>query len=171
MWLLFLLSTLALLLDLIIHISTFFGLDPESLFHPEWPARVAFFSLFYFTVVAAAFVSHRRDRRAQSLGLILPDHTPRWLKQLTRLTIAYAFLWLAAALFFTVPHGTPIRQPDGAYATDSGHGRPPIPITKSKFHHLRRRRAQGLSGFFLMFYLVTTTDLFLAARHRVDGIS
>ena len=63
MWPLFFLSALALLLDLLIHISTFFGLDVESLFHPEWPARLAFFGLFYFLIIAATFVSHRREKR------------------------------------------------------------------------------------------------------------
>lgn len=166
MWFLFLLSAFALLLDLILHISTFFGLDPQSLFHPEWPARLAFFGLFYFIIITAAFASHTHERRAKLLGLVLPDQTPPWLRKMIRLTVAYAFLWLFVGAFsFMHAHGNAVRLPDGSYAVDSGHGRPPVPITFQRFHHLRVRSAQSLSGFFLMFYIATTAQLLLAVRH------
>src|SRR5204863_3836403 len=118
-------------------------------------------------IIAAAFASHTRQRRAKLLGLVLHDHTPPWLRRINGLIMVYAFIWLSIGAFtFMHAHGDPIRLPNNTYAVDSGHGRPPIPFTREQFHNLRVRLAQSLSGFFLMFYLATTTDLLQSARNR-----
>jgi hypothetical protein len=61
--------------------------------------------------------------------------------------------------FTVIRRGDPLRQADGTYAVDPGHGHPLTPISEAAYHTNRRRGVRVATGFFLGFYVAIASDL------------
>ena len=58
-----------------------------------------------------------------------------------------------------IRQGDPIRQADGTFAVDPGHGHPIAPISEAEYHRIRRLGVRSGTGFMLGFYIAIAADL------------
>jgi hypothetical protein len=162
MWLLKLLTIAGLLLNLVLHVLTFFNCNPQDWIQPEWLAWLLVLGPFLAIALATLFVAERREQHARQHGLTFDNNEPGWMKPV---------IWLAAFYlifnFFNYSvidmrryGGSPERIADGTYAVDPGHGRSATPITKQQYDLLRRREVRGGTGVIVVFYLQMLFTLF-----------
>jgi hypothetical protein len=159
MWAVAILAVVGLIVNVVVHVATWLGCDPQGWIHSEWVGILGFYGLFGLVMMLANVVEHRRQERAKREGIVLPDQNPQWFRLLMKFVIAYAILGFFAFLFADIRKGDPVRLADGTFAADTGHGRPVTPISEEEFHRIRRWRAREISAFFLMFYLQIVADL------------
>lgn len=157
MWAFAVLATIALLADLGIHIASFVCVDPRDWIHPEWAATVGFYAMFGAVVLLSNIVEARRERRAKLEGRLLPSEPPLWFKPISWIIIAYMLLSVFVG-FSAIRRGDVIRQRDGTFVADPGHGHPVVPISEAEYHRVRRLGVRAGSGFFLGAYLMVVCD-------------
>jgi hypothetical protein len=180
MWAIAILAVVAFVVDLVIHIASFVCIDPRGWIQPEWLEVVIFYAMFAAVMVPAIIVESRREKRAQSEGRVLPTESPRWFKPVMWVLVGYILFNFVVGGFRGIRPGEPVRQPDGTYAVDPGHGHPVVPISEDEYHRIRRLRVRALSGVFLGFYAAIASDLvftltgqkrFKSSEQTVRGIS
>jgi hypothetical protein len=162
------LAIIAFLADLALHVASFVCVDPAGWIHPQWVAIVLFFGLLAVVLVSANVVEARRQKRAKLERVVLPEENPLWFRPILWAFVAYAFFSVFMMLFVDGYKGDPIQLSPASYVVDSGHGRPPVPISADEYHRMRRLSVRRSTGFVLMFYFAVATDLLftLAGKKR-----
>jgi hypothetical protein len=162
------LAIIAFLLDLALDVASFVCVDPADWIQPQWLAYVLFYGLLGAVLLGANVVEARRQKRAKLEGVVLPEENPLWFKPILWAFVAYALLSVFMMLFVDRYKGAPIQLSPGSYVADSGHGRPPIPISAEEYHHMRRLSLRRSTGFVLMVYFAVAMDLLftLAGKKR-----
>jgi hypothetical protein len=159
MWAVAILAFFAFLLTLALHIASFVCVDPVEWIRPQWVGMFLFYTMLVTVFLGAHLVDSRRQRRAKFDGVVLPEENPPWFKPILWAFVAYALFSFFMATFVDARRGDPVRMGPGRYVADSGHGRPPVPISANEYHQLRRRSLRRGTGFFLMVYVVVAMDL------------
>jgi hypothetical protein len=155
MWALAILAVVGLVLDVVVHVSTFFGANPLDWIQPDWLARLIFISALLVVAIPALVIDNRRKKREAKTGMEFGDRYPFWFWLLIRLAACYAVFnfFNYGVLDVRRAGGDVQRWPGGVYMVDPGHGHPPHSITKDQYDYFRRREVRGGTGFFLMIYL------------------
>jgi hypothetical protein len=167
MWVLALFAAAALAVDLVVHVATILGFNPQNWIQPDWLAAVSFWLLLLLTMGIASAVTSYRKRRARRQGLVYTEpRNPRWFKVIMWIVIVYAFANLIVFGAPAVRRGEPVELGAGQYALDPGHGHPVQPITEEQYHTFRRHAVRAFSGFTLMFFLQIAFDLLCLALGR-----
>jgi len=159
MWLIAILALAGFLSQVILHIASFVSRDPRDWMQPDWIFPLVSVLTLVGVILLANFTEHLRKLQAQRTGLQSPEDNPPWSKPILWLFIAYALFNGIMALFVDLRHGEPIRQAPGVYVADTGHGRPPAPISEDQYHHIRQLQVRRGSGVFMMFYFAIASDL------------
>jgi hypothetical protein len=153
------LAVVALLIDLAIHIASFVCVDPLDYMQPEWAWIAGFWAMFLLVIGLANFVDSRRQKQAKLEGRVLPTEDPLWFKPVIWILTAYMFFSVFVVELIRIRHGDPIRQADGTFAIDPGHGHPIEPISEAEYHRIRRLGVRAGTGFMLGFYVAIAFDL------------
>ena len=162
MWAVAILAIIALLIDLALHIASFVCVDPLDYMQPEWAWIVGFWAMFLLVIGLANFVESRRQKQAKLEGRVLPTEDPLWFKPVVWILTAYMFFSVFVVGFMRIRQGDPIRQADGTFAIDPGHGHPIVPISEADYHRTRRLGARAGTGFMLGVYIAIVADLIFA---------
>lgn len=160
------LSVSALLLNLALHVATYFHADPLEWIQPQWLAVVFYYALLAAVLIAANLAESRRERRARRKGVILANENPPWFKPIVWALVAYALFNFFMAAFVDARRGDVSRLADGSFVADPGHGRPAVPISADEYHRLRRLSVRRTTGFMLMVYAAITADLIFTLTGR-----
>ncbi len=169
MWALAILAVLGLLFDVILHVATFVGCNPQDWIQPDWSARLIVIGLFLVIAIPAIVIADRRKKRERQTGIEWEEKNPFWFALIIKLAVCYAVFCFFnyGILDLRRAGGEPQRAGVGVYVVDPGHGHPARSITKDEFDRLRRREVRGGTGFFLMFYLQIAFDLCGLGRRQV----
>jgi hypothetical protein len=148
-----------LVVSLVVHASTFLGIDPME----RWPGvmliHVAVFPPF---IAAGIFASRTTGKQPRGQDRVF-NSAPRWLRILTGVFFAYAFLNFAA--FMILAEGGGPEERDGKYYLMS-HGRVIREITEAEFHQQQAHVVRGFSGHWMLFSCAALTFLVGVARLR-----
>lgn len=159
MWAVAILAIIALLGDLAIHIASFVSVDPLDYMQPEWAWIVGFWAMLLLVIGLANLVDSRRRKQAKLEGRVLPTEDPLWFKPVVWILTAYMLFSFLVVGMMRIRQGDPIRQADGTFAVDPGHGHPIVPIAGAEYHRIRRLGVRAGSGFMLGFYIAIVFDL------------
>ncbi len=162
LWLLVLFSSICLLLSAVVHISTFFGIDPNAETSIFWLLH-----LFVFIAIigGAYFVDQAVDGDKHKHHLVIKS-SPAWLKYLTGAFFVYGIFNFT--VFLALSEGTP--DYDGARYSLQDHGNFIREITEQEFHQAQALVARGFSGHWMLFYSLALLLLIGAYRyHRAKG--
>jgi hypothetical protein len=148
-----------LIVSLVVHVSTFLGFDPMA----KWPGVMFIHLAIFPPFIAALFYASRtagKDPRGQDRVF---NSAPRWLRILTGVFFAYAFVNFAAFIVLTEGGGPDER--DGKYFLRS-HGRVIREITEVEYHQQQAYVVRGFSGHWMLFSCGALTLLVGAAKLR-----
>lgn len=155
-------ALLGLVLSVIVHLSTFFGIDPQEIFPPIWLLHLGIFVVFIPGIIA----NKRRDSSSKkSLSDQFP-YAPRWMIAMTVCLFAYAIINFAT-FFFLMHEGQPTREEDGTFAIKN-HGRFVRNISEQEYHRYRGYEVRGFSGHWMLFYSAAAMMLVSATQRRDD---
>jgi hypothetical protein len=167
MWAIAILALIGFVAELILHLASVVGGDPRDWIQPDWVLPVASFVCLIIVILAANLVEDRREHRAKRSGVVLPDQNPPWFRPILWVFIVYALTSFFMSIFVDARRGDPVRQAEGVYVEDSGHGRPAVPISADEYHGLRRLQVRRGSALFMLFYLAVASDfLFTLAGQK-----
>ena len=155
------LAVVGLALSAAVHVSTFFGLDPQDVRPPVWLLHLGLFVVFVPAIIAAR-TNRNGSRRLRDAF----PHAPRWMAPLTGCLFAYAVVNFALFIVL-MRHGGPSRGENGEFALTE-HGRLIRKISEEEFHRYRAYEARGFSGHWMAFYSLSAAMLVSAAR-RADN--
>ena len=150
-------ASAGLLLSLSVHLSTFFGTDPQ-----EWSLLpLLHVGAIALGIPAIIFAKRRHGEPADSSFAGLFPNAPRWTIVVTALFLTYAVV--NGALHFRLApfSGGPTRLDDGSFAITS-RGRFERQITEAEFHRYRAYEARNSSGWWMALYGVWATLLLSA---------
>lgn len=141
------LAALGFVASVLVHFSTFAGVDPVD----EFPLAVPLLHVGIFVVFVPAIIwSDRQKKPGQSARSVNLAGAPAWLGALAAACFIYALVNFA--IFAVRMHdGRPNRQPDGSYAITS-KGKFVRAISEEEFHRYQSYMARGFSGHWMLFY-------------------
>jgi hypothetical protein len=152
-------AAVLLVISLVVHASTFLGVDPIV----KWPGvmwmQVAIFAPF----VAAIYYARRIGGTEQSRGDQVLESAPLWLRILTGLFFAYMFVNFAA--FVILSEGGSPDERGGKFFLKS-HGTVLRELSAAEFHTQQAYVARGFSGHWMLFSSAALTILAGTARLR-----
>ncbi|MCB9851357.1 MAG: hypothetical protein H6817_11710 [Phycisphaerales bacterium] len=128
-----------------VHCSTFFGVDLIDEFPMVWSLHVITMGMFIF----AACCSRKHSEVSKDSKHNPFPHAPTWMKALTSVLFAYAFINFAAFMFRS-SEGTPEHRNNGTYAI-MNHGEFVREIDEHEFHLGQARVIRLFSGHWMMF--------------------
>jgi hypothetical protein len=148
-----------LIVSLIVHASTFLGIDPME----EWPGvmliHLAIFPPFFAAISYANRIGGRRQGRQDKVV----NSAPRWLQILTGVFFAYAFVNFA--IFIILVEGGSPHEHDGKYFLNS-HGTVVRELSEAEYHRQCAYVVRGFSGHWMLFSSASLMTLVGAARLR-----
>jgi hypothetical protein len=147
-----------LIFSLAVHLSTFAGVDPIDRVPYFWILHV----LIFVVLGAAIFSGKRAVKGVKEDEKLIWSAAPRWLRWMTGVFFAYAFLNFA--LFLFMDKGTPSREGNHYYLHN--HGRRIRDISEDEFHAAQARVARFFSGHWMMFYAASLVMLAGADRYE-----
>ena len=163
MVMLFALAGVGLVLSLVVHLSTFAGVNPEAAFPGVWGLHVGFLALW----VPAILVARRRSIAAgpgsERSGIM--EHAPRWLRAVCSVFFAYAFFNFFFTIFVLNRGGGP-RVIDGRKVLHN-HGKIIRELTDEEYERHQAYVARTFSGHWMLFYGVAAAMLYPRGRRAI----
>lgn len=158
------LAAVGLAASVVVHFSTFAGVDPLDLWPAAWLLHVGIFVVF---IPAFGWKKEEGTPHRGSFAQLYPG-APRWMGALTTAFFVYALVNFGLFVI-QVSEGQPRQQEDGTYVLGRG-GAVVRPITKGEFHYYQGRVARGFSGHWMLFYSLSLMMLVSRLRQpRTDG--
>lgn len=152
------LAALGLILSIVVHFSTFAGVDPLDRFPLVWLLHIGIFVVFVPGIYTTRKKPARKDR---SLASEFP-YAPRRMAWMTGIFSAYALVNFVIFLGLMY-EGQPKQQDDGTYAMKN-HGKLVREINEEEFHRYQGYVARGFSGHWMAFYSASLLMLVSSAR-------
>jgi hypothetical protein len=138
------LALLILLASIVVHASTFFGIDPIAVHPGVMMIHLAIFPPFIAALIYAKQLNHsEKDGQKNAM-----ERAPRWIRIATGIFGAYAAVNFI--LFMVLSEGVGAYQQDGKFVLRSS-GRVISEISEEKFHRRQAYVARGFSGHWMLF--------------------
>jgi hypothetical protein len=154
-------SAVLLIVCVVVHASTFLGIDPIA----KWPGvmflHVAIFPPFFAAVYYSKGFGIKDQMHQQRAG----KSAPRWLRILTGAFFVYAFLNFA--VFAILSEGGMPAKRDGKYVVTS-RGKVLRELSEAEFHRRQAYVVRGFSGHWMLFGCASLMFLVGEARLRRD---
>jgi hypothetical protein len=148
-----------LIVSLVVHASTFLGIDPMA----EWPGVMFLHLAIFPPFIAAIYYAWRTGgKEPENLDPVV-NSAPLWLRILTGVFFAYALVNFA--IFMVLNEGGGPHERDGKYFLQS-HGRVLRELTKEEYHRQQAYVVRGFSGHWMLFACAALMLLVGAARLR-----
>ena len=148
-----------LAVSLVVHVSTFLGVDPMA----KWPGVMLIHLAIFPPFIAALCYASRAGAKAPGGQDRVFDGAPRWLRILTGVCFAYAFVNFAA--FMVLNEGGGPHERDGKYLL-TAHGTVIRELTEAEYHQQQAYVVRGFSGHWMLFSSAALTLLVGTARLR-----
>ena len=132
-----------LIVSLLVHVSTFLGIDPME----KWPGVMFIHLAIFPPFIAAIYCANRTAGPKHEAQDRVMSCSPRWLKILTGVFFAYALLNFV--VFFVLIEGGSPRERDGKYFLHS-HG-VIRELSEAEFHQMQAFVVRGFSGHWMLF--------------------
>lgn len=161
-WCLF--AAAVLIVSLVVHVSTFLGIDPLA----KWPGVMFIHLAIFPPFIAAICYANRIGGPKQGCQDSVINSAPRWLQIVTGLFFAYALVNFA--IFMVLNEGGGPHERDGKYFLTS-HGTVLRELTEAEYHLHRAYVVRGFTGHWMLFASAALMLLVGAARlrHRSAG--
>jgi hypothetical protein len=144
-------SSLSLLISLIVHLSTFFGLDPMQAI-PE----VMFIHLAIFPPFIAAILYMKKINDSKGQQEKIWKLAPHWMQIMSGAFFAYAIVNFI--IFLILVKGGGPEERDGKFVL-AEHGRIIQQLTEAEFHRMQAYVVRGFSGHWMLFSAASLTFL------------
>ncbi len=152
---LYYISTFGLLSSILVHLSTFLGINIQSVFPQIW-----LFHILIFAVWIPIVLLHRnfwKKNKIKNLWKSMTAHAPRWMKIMTLLIFIYAFFNFFFTIFVLNKGGMP-AEIDGQKVLQD-HGRIISELTDEQYEKHQAFNVRTFSGHWIIFYAVGMTVL------------
>jgi hypothetical protein len=148
-----------LTVSLVVHVSTFLGVDPMD----KWPGVMLLHLAIFPPFIAAIHYANRIGGRKQGRQDRVVNSAPRWLRILSGVFFAYALVNFAT--FIILVEGGGPHERDGKYYLTS-HGRVLRELSEAEYHRQQAYVVRGFSGHWMLFSSASLMMLVGAARLR-----
>jgi len=152
-------SALVLAVSLVVHLSTFCGVDPMAAIPGVMFIHVAIFPPFF----AAIIYTNKANRESGLKQERIFKFAPSWMRTMTGAFFAYAIVNFIVFLFL-VEGGSP-EQRDGKYFL-ANHGHVIRQLSEAEFHRMQAYVVRGFSGHWMLFSSAAATLLTGVANSR-----
>ena len=148
--------------SLLVHLTTFFGIDPTKHVPWVWGLHLGIFVLF----IPMLFVQGLTPRK-DFWNKIFAD-MPRWARYTIKAFFAYALINFA--LFFFLSKGGTPEVRDGKYVLHN-HGQVIRELSEDEYELQKAYVVRGFSGHWMVFYLVPALVFwYRGAPAQVDSV-
>lgn len=148
-----------LVVSLLVHASTFLGIDPMT----RWPGVMFIHLAIFPPFIAAICYANRTGGPAQGGQDRVINSAPRWLRVLAGVFFAYALVNFGA--FMVLNEGGGPTERDGKYFLTS-HGKVLRELSEAEYHRKRAYEVRGFSGHWMLFSSVSLMFFVGAVRLR-----
>lgn len=162
-WAMIIVAAVGLVLSVMVHLSTIFGVDPIAVVPGVFWLHVLMFPPFAAGIV---YTNRAIGKKGGGLESVMAA-APKWLVIMTACLFAYAFI--NYILFIVLQEGSPAVE-SGRYYLQS-HGDMIREITEAEYHHAEALDARGFSGHWMLFYSVSVMMLLGSDRILRDVVS
>lgn len=133
-------------ISLIVHLTTFFGINPAKYIPLVWGLHVGIFMVFFPMLFVQRSAPKKKDVWAMLFAPI-----PRWARYAVKAFFVYAFINFA--LFFFLSRGGTPDVRDGKYVLHN-HGTVIRELSKDEYELQNAYILRGFSGHWMVFYLI-----------------
>jgi hypothetical protein len=148
-----------LIVSLVVHVSTFLGIDPVE----KWPGVMFLHVAIFPPFIAAIYYANRIGGPKQGRQDRVFNSAPLWLRILAGVFFAYALVNFA--IFIVLVEGGGPHERDGKYYVMS-HGIIFRELSPAEYHQQQAYIVRGFSGHWMLFSSASLMMLFGAARLR-----
>ena len=148
-----------LIVSLVVHASTFLGIDPMAVWPGVMFIHIAIFPPFFAAIYYSQRIRGKEQRRQD--GVI--NSAPLLLRTLTGVFFAYALMNFV--VFSILSEGGGPHERDGKYVLQE-HGTVLRELSEAEYHQQRAYVVRGSSGHWMLFSCAALTGLVGAARLR-----
>lgn len=167
-------SFLGFAVSLIVHASTFFGVDPEAVSPMVWLLHVGIFLAFGPALYLNQQEKKEKEKdnenktkkKKQRWTDLFPA-APRWLFAMIGVFFVYGLINFGIFMHL-LNEGTPTAKDDGTFVLQD-HGTLIRSITEDEFHRHRAYVTRGFSGHWMIFYLVAAAVLVSSMREQQES--
>jgi hypothetical protein len=132
-------------MSLLVHVTTFFGIDPSKHVPFVWALHLGIFVVFIPMVI------YQRPKLRKNNWRIFIDAVPRWARYAVKGFFAYALINFA--LFFYLSGGGVPEVRDGRYVLHN-HGKVIRELSEDEYELQNAYVLRGFSGHWMLFYLI-----------------
>ena len=152
-------AAVLLIVSLVVHASTFLGIDPLA----EWPGVMFIHIAIFPPFIAALYYAQRIGGKKQGHQDRVFQSAPLWLRTLTVVCFVYALVNFA--VFVVLVEGGGPHERDGKYFLTS-HGTVLRELSEAEYHQQRAYVVRGFSGHWMLFSCGALTFLVGTAKLR-----
>jgi hypothetical protein len=145
-----------LISSVIVHFSTFLGINPERVFPAIWVLHILIF-IVWIPVMFSCRNSFTKDNQ-RDFWKIATRSAPRWMKVLSVALFAYAFFNFFFTIFVLNEGGVP-SELDGKKVIHN-HGNVIRELTDAEYEKHQAYAVRTFSGHWMIFYAVGMTVLY-----------
>jgi hypothetical protein len=148
-----------LIVSLVVHASTFLGIDPMAV----WPGVMFIHLAIFPPFIAAIYYASRIGGAKQGRQDRVISSAPLWLRILAGVFFAYALVNFA--IFLVLVEGGGPHEREGKYVLEE-HGTVLRELSEAEYHQHRAYVVRGFSGHWMLFSSAALMGLVGAARLR-----
>jgi hypothetical protein len=152
---LFAIAVFGLVFSALAHISTFFGINPQSMFPAVWGLHVLLLVVWFPVIFMSRKICTKENRK--DFIKIITKHAPFWMKALSVALFIYAFFNFFYTVFALNEGGVPSIFA-GKKVLES-HGKIIRELTDQEYELHQAYGVRTFSGMWLIFYSVGVTAL------------
>ena len=159
----FYLAVVCLVASVVVHVSTFFGVNPQRVFPAVWVLHALVFVVWFPVVLSCQRAC--KGHYAKDFWRIAMRYAPTWMKSLSVVLFAYGFVNFFITFLVLGEGGVPVES--GVRKTLESHGTVIRELTDEEFELHEAYGLRGFSGHWMIFYSIGMTVL--CSRLRDDA--